>query len=331
MSITNSTSTVIRRDSQVSFLQSLSSNIQSSPLTQFVSDFTTNKMSLVSGWAGAAPSPRRRDGQVVHRRLKFYEHTVTPVIWDNTLDVDISTLNDAQATGVAIDAASKLGIKNARHQLSRAVAVLEAGTGTTIATGYDGVALFSGSHPESGTNQDNDFTSAAATGTAPTASELESAIDADCVAMMGFTDDQGDIYDLDSGNFTFVFPRQMWTVAHKVLGNNGTVGTSGSTSAMGTQTTNADDTLPTGVFRGTYNYYFDPLLSNADRFYILRSARAGNVGPLVFNMREPWKLITKTPDNSDYSVDNDVIWHTAKARYDVGYGDWRAAGIHIFT
>lgn len=330
MSITNTTSTNIRRDAQVTFLANVSSDIMASPLSQFVTDFTTNKMSLVAGWSGAAPSPRRRDGQVVHRSLKFYEHTVTPVIWDNTIDVDISTLNDTQATGVAIDAAAKLGQKNARHQLSRAVAVLEAGNGTTIASGYDGVALYSGSHPESGTNQDNDFTSAAATGTSPTAAELEAVVDTDVVAMMGFTDDQGDVYDLDSGNFTFVFPRQMWTAAHKVIGRNGTVGTS-TPSSMGTQTTDAGDTLPVGVFRGTYEYYFEPLLSNADRFYIMRKPKAGNASALAFNMREPWKLLVKTPDNSDYSVDNDVIWYTSKARYEVGYGDWRATALHVFT
>ena len=55
----------------------------------------------------------------------------------------------------------------------------------------------------------------------------------------------------------------------------------------------------------------------------MRLTASGNAGPLVFNHREPWKVLVKDPTNSDYALDNDCIVYTSKLRAECGYGDWR--------
>lgn len=63
---------------------------------------------------------------------------------------------------------------------------------STTALGYDGIALFSASHPESGTNQTNQSTTAGGGGGASTtAAQWETAVGTAVGQMLGLTDDQG--------------------------------------------------------------------------------------------------------------------------------------------
>jgi len=330
LSVTNDTN--VRRDSKANFFANMNGGLESSPLSQFVSDFSSTGVSLVSGFVGAVPRPQQLTGGGVatpnqHRSVRFYSHAVTPLEWGNTIDIDLATLEDARDSGVSsvVNIAGNMGAANAMHMLFRAQQVLILGNGTTVATAYAGSTFFAATH-ETGATGDNDLTSNITSTNNPTSTELETAIGAGMEAMLGFTDDQGKVYDHDINNFAFMFPPAHAEAAAKVLSPMGTLG--GTAAGPGIRT---DSAVPTGVFRG-YEFFINGDMTDTDRFVILRRPRNGNVGPLIHNQRVPWDLITRDrASGSDYAIENGVVWHTSRMRGDIGYGDWRAAALHIFT
>lgn len=108
---------------------------------------------------------------------------------------------------------------------------------STTALGYDGIALFSASHPESGTNQTNTSSTAAATGTNPTAAEMEASLVTAVGQLLGVTDDQGTPVNEGVGRYTMLVHPTMLFTARTV-----------TSEAMSQQA--VDSSGVTGKFRG---------------------------------------------------------------------------------
>src|SRR3990172_8089007 len=147
--------------------------------------------SVIRPWMGAIPKPVQLSGTAAGtstaraKSLKDYTFTTTVVEWDLTVEMPRSAVEDLP------EEVARIG-RNHGNPASvffdeRMIGQLD----STTATGYDGIALYSGSHAESGTSKDNDRTTAAATGTKPTAAELETALEEDLTVLKLFTDDQG--------------------------------------------------------------------------------------------------------------------------------------------
>lgn len=334
MSLTSTQSTILRRDSRVAFFENVDGGLGSSPLSAHVTDRTSTGINLPSGWAGAIPRPVQATGTAtgtgvpLHRSIRFYEHTITPVRWDNTIDIKLAPYEDMRDSGIAsiTNIGGRIGSTNALHQLFRAQQVLMLGNGTTIATGYDGNAFFADSH-ETGTTGDNNLTTNITTSNNPTVAEFEAAVGAIIDAALGYTDDQGKVYDHDINNFEFMVPTNMTGVAAQVLSPSGTIG--GSTvSTVGTRT---DSAMTTGRFR-SYPWFANGDMSNDDRFVGLRRPRNGNAGALIANQRIPVDLLMLDRNSpSDHAIAEDVVWFTTRGRWDIGYGDWRAGTLMVFT
>lgn len=334
MSLSITDSNIVRRDGKVAFMKDVNGGLAASPISQFVSEFTSDGKSLPSGWAGAVPRPIIKEGAQSgtgvpqHRSVKFYEHTVTPVEWDNTIDVDLATYEDAKDNGVQslINLQGSLGAVNAMHLLFRAQQVLMLGTGSTVATDYSGNNFFADAH-EVGATLDNNRTQNITSPTAPTVAELELMLAEIIPAGLGFTDDRGKVYDHDINNYVFMFPAGWSGVASQVLSPQGTIGGS-AVSTVGTAT---DSGQASGRYRG-YQWFANGDMADADRFVAFRKPRNGNVGPLIANMRVPWDMIMRDRNSgSDYSIEHNVIWFTSRSRWDIGYGDPRSAIIMIAT
>jgi len=321
MSITTTNSAILRKTATGAFYTSLAARAANLNIARFLSVDSTTAINKDYGWYGALPLPREWTGARNHVALKSYTDTITPKKWELTIDVDAETMEDDQ-TGQLSNVAGALGVKAAEHMAKRFTEVLEAGVAGSIDTAYDGQFFFDGDHAESGTNQDNDFTSAAATGTDPTASEMETAVGDAIEAMTAFTDDQGNPHDPSNNGFVVMIPPSFLAAAHTVMGPNGSLG--------GAAALTADATGVTGIFRGT-EYVVNPYLAAADSIYILRPGMPGGVGPFIAVNRVPWRFDTFTPADSQQANENDVATYAARARYEIGYGDWRAASVHIFS
>ena len=334
MALSITDSNIVRRDGRANFFTNVNGGLSTSPISQFVTDFTSTGRSLPGGWAGAVPRPVVKEGTAVgtgnpqHRSVKFYEHTVTPVEWDNTIDVDLATYEDAKDQGVQslINLQGAIGEVNAQHLLFRAQQVLLLGTGTTVATDFSGVAYFNDTH-ETGATCDNNRTQNISDTDAPTVAELELMLAEIIPAGLGFTDDKGKVFDHDINNYVFMFHPDWAGAASQVLNPNGTIGGS-AVSPVGTA---ADSGQTSGRYRG-YQWFVNGDMANDDRFVAFRKPRGGNVGALIANMRVQWDLLMRDRNNgSDYAIENNVIWFTSRSRWDIGYGDPRAAIIMIAT
>lgn len=325
MALTATKNATITKDAKGAFYTALSARKPSIPVGQFISAETVDASSKDFGWFGMPSFPREWNGPRAHKAIVSYTDNLVPKKWENTLDVNRELVEDDQTMQAQLPRiGAALAERNQEHLVKRFTEVLEAGTGTTIDNSWDGAStsFFSSTHSfhNSGT-VDNSFTSAAATGTDPTASEFETAYGDAIEAMIAFPNDQGDPAGAAGAmGFVAMVPPSYLKAAATVLGPNA--------SLNGGGTTEGDVTGVTGVFRGaTGGYIVNPYLTNADRFYVLRAGLPGAVGPFIFQRHSgaPWE-IDLTEDK-----ENDTYCFRTRARYEVHYGDFLAAGVHIFT
>lgn len=323
MALTATQNSTITKDAKGSFYTALSARKPSIPVGQFVSAETVDASSKDFGWFGMPAFPREWNGPRAHKALRSYTDNLVPKKWEITLDVNRELVEDDQTMQAQLPRISAALAERAQeHLVKRFTEVLEAGTAGTIDTSWDGQFFFDDDHSfgNSGT-VDNDFTSAAATGTDPTASEFETAYGDAIEAMIAFPNDQGDPAGAAGAmGFVAMVPPSYLKAAATVLGPNATLN--------GGSTTEGDVTGVTGVFRGaTGGYIVNPYLTNADRFYVLRSGLPGAVGPFIFqrHVNAPWEI------ELDEDRENDTYCFRGRARYEVHYGDFLAAAVHIFT
>lgn len=317
--ITATQSRVLRQTAEGSFLQGIGEITPAVDVRAFMGTENTNKVQMDAGFFGASPFPVEWTGSRQHRNLKSYTQSITPRKWELTIDFDVPTYEDDQ-TASAARTGAKMAAAAQAYYIKRFSQIIEAGTGTTLGTPYDGLSLYNDAHAESGSSQDNSFTSAAATGTQPTAAELESALDSDFQTVLAYTDDQGKPIGGSITDWTLMVPPAYAKVFGVVCGTNGSMG--------GAQALTADSTGATGIFRGI-PVVVNPYLTNVDRFYAFNR---NTPPPTVLVQRKPWSFdVRDKASGSDYARDNDVMVFEADARFEVGYGYWAGTFVHIFT
>lgn len=327
MALTNSQNATLRNDANVKFIENVRSTFEATPLRKYVQNLTGVGQSLKAGWVGDIPRPQiRLEGDPpTERRLKVYSHSVTPQVWDDTVVVDQNFLDDAEQTGNIggiSDIGGGLGTAMAIEVLQRATDVLESGSGTTIATDYEGLAFLRTTHAESGSNQSNAITVTGISDTSdPTPTELEAVADAILVTALGHTSDQGRPWDQDAMNLGFMMPTAFVGSAANVFSIAGNLG-GRQVSQVGTR---SDSGLTTGKWRG-YEAFHNGGMAATDVVYGLRSPQSGGGFPLIVNMRQAPDLIFRDRStNSDRAIELDASLWTSKARFDVGFGQWRGA------
>lgn len=131
----------------------------------------------VGGILGGGPDPATI--------LKDWKVTATVFPWRQTVLFDRLV---AETKGAEISEKSRQMAFKAMKGMDKILC--QALVNTTV-TGYDAVSLFNTAHPESGANQSNKISVDIATPTAPTAAEVETALNTALPKLKGFTDDQG--------------------------------------------------------------------------------------------------------------------------------------------
>jgi|SRR6267378_62308 len=162
---------------------------------RFYSKFSTQKtmeqISEAFASLGSVPEIRQMSGvtgggprQAI--ALKDWVINATALEWEQTIPIRriFAQSKPAQVRAKVSQTAQK-AVKGLDRTFCQALA-------STTALGYDAIALFSASHPESGTNQTNLSTTAGGGGgSATTAAQVETALITATAQFLGETDDQG--------------------------------------------------------------------------------------------------------------------------------------------
>ncbi len=273
---------------------------------------------------GSVPEPNQLTGSIVgggSRRataINDYTHTNTILEWEQNVPMYGSTLEDNP--GEAERIGRQIGQKATVFLDKQAAVALT----STTALGYDGIALYSASHAESGSNQSNTDSDSIVLLSDPTVGELETALSNQIAVMRGFTDDQGTPVNEGETRWHALIPpiyEQVFDNATNPNLSPQAVDSSGGTGVFKNKVTYTvsayatDDGLPTGT---------------ADRYFLF----AENA------FMKALRYYTKTPldVSSNFGNNNSDVWRSQRlaifasyARWNFGVGDWKSTTRQVFT
>ena len=195
---------------------------------------------------------------------------------------------------------------------------------TTLAgstAGYDGVSLYNDAHPESGTNQDNNFTAAAAgtvpTTTFPTPTEIEQFLSRDIGLLKKFTDDAGTPVNAAVNRYICLVPATYeWTYRATL-------------EPLKQEVAGYDVQGSMGRFRGMVTVMASPFVATEDRHYVFAAGTSTKAVALLKN--RDWDFFTNIGTASDAWNINQTALFTAYARFEFIPWDWKRTFINVWT
>lgn len=331
MSITAQQAELVRRTAKAAFFKELR---QPTGQMAWCWPMVTTEMPSDSDqetypWLGQVPQLREWTALRDVKSLPGQTFTIRNRKWEGTIAVE-NDLVRRDKLGIVAIRARDLARRAMSHRESLLIDTLLLGEATNC---YDGQYFFDDDHADPGavftSSQDNDLTSAAATGTIPTPAEFEAAVNAMLNGATGldglrvFTDDQGEPWNF-AEDLHWIIPPAYELAARTVLGT-------------GTNISPADSTGITGAFRGLGTVHVSNYLparqtalgQTADnRFYLLNAAPV--VRPIIFQLEREPEFETLGP-GSDHSFKTDTTLYGVNASYNMGYGPWQHAVVHTFS
>ena len=273
---------------------------QSQQSTDYVSFGSVPEPTQLSGLTGT--------GGTKAKELKDYKLTVNLKEWDDTVNMPRSVVDDNPAEAGRI--ARTLGQKATVFFDKEAITQLDSAD-----LGYDGDALYSTTHGESGTDQINTFTDAAATGTIPTLAELQPELEDNIAVLLAFTDDQGTPVNEATKRYTILIPPTYMIIYNLLLNPNLT--------ALA-----ADVTGGSGSLRGM----FDVVVSGycpGDRHFVFANHRGNQA--LGYMSKIPWEITSNIGTDSDaWRYGREAIF-TGYARFTFAPWDWKRTVRQIWS
>ena len=246
-------------------------------------------------WLGALPGvneflDERRVGD-----LKEYEYFIKNKTWESTISVDRAAIEDDQYGQLAIRA-KQMGASGAQHLDLLTYGMLEGGF---VNPCFDGAAFF-GPHTQGGITQVN------RAGDTLSAASLQAAI----TKMMRFQDDQGRPMGVIPDKLV-VSPENFFEAT--VLLNS---------AFYPDLVTTASQELAMNPLKGLLSLTVSPYLASPNNWYLLDTKRV--VKAVILQMRKDFEF-EALEQNSETGFLKDVFYYGVRARYNAGYGDWRAA------
>ncbi len=245
-------------------------------------------------WLGALPGMREFRDERQPGDLAPYAYAIQNRTWESTISVDRTALEDDQYGQVAMRIRQMALV--ARQHLDWIVFGL-LGTGFE-AHGYDGVPFF-GTHNQ-GAAQSNKGTAALG------ADALQGAI----TQMMRFTDDQG--RPAGTRPTLLVVPPELYWEATTLL----------TSAEYPDPVSTAAQDLGANPLRGMLTLLTTPFLTSPTDWFLLDTSRV--VRALVLQMRKEFEF-GSLEGSSENGFLRDQFLYGVRARYNAGFGDWRAA------
>lgn len=280
--------------------------------------FQSDQESEIYRWLGMSPVMREWIGGRVAKGFRENGVQVTNKKFEATLAVPVDWMR-RDKTGQIDIRIGELVDRTTAHWNSLLTALLIAGEASAC---YDGQFFFDTDHAEgdSGT-QSNDLTYAGVTTpAAPTAGQMEAAIMAAVVAILGFKDDQGEPMNENARQFTIMAPLNYMQAAAAALRTEIIIDGSTSRSSM----IRALGTL--GGF--SMDLAVNSRLTNTDRFYVFRTDARTKA---FIRQEEEGVTVSAVAEGSEREFMEDEHLYGVKALRNVAYGYWQRAAVQRLT
>jgi len=245
-------------------------------------------------WLGALPGMREFVDERQPGDFKPYSYAIKNKTWESTVSIERTAIEDDLYGQIALRV-KQMATVSKQHLDQLVFGLL--GTGFTSLC-YDGQPFF-GTHIQGGTQSNK--------GTEPlSAQALQDAI----TVMMRFTDDQGRPAGV-MPNLLVVPPELTWE-AQTLL----------NSSFFPDPVTTANQQLGANPLRGLLSLVTTPYLTNPGNWFLLDTRRI--VRAIVLQMRRDFEF-GALEGSTETGFLRDQYLYGVRARYNVGYGDWRAA------
>ena len=246
-------------------------------------------------WLGALPGVREFMDERKVGDMAEYDYAIKNRTWESTVSIDRATLEDDLYGQVAMRV-KQMGSSAAQHLDLLTFGMLAGGfTGKC----FDGTPFF-GSHTQGGVTQTN-------TGADQlSAVSLQGAI----TTMARFQDDQGRPMGV-MPDVLVVPPELYWEAA--VLLNS---------AFFPDALTTASQQLAMNPLKGMLSLVMSPYLSSPTNWFVLDTKRV--VKAIILQMRKDFEF-EALEQNTETGFLRDVFFYGVRARYNAGYGDFRAA------
>lgn len=275
--------------------------------------FSSDQESETYRWLGQVPAMREWIGGRLTKPLREDGITIANRVFEATLEIPVDWMM-RDKTGQIQVRINELAARAQSHWADLLTTLIVNGESANC---YDGQYFFDTDHSEgaSGT-QDNDITVDIATTTAPTVSEMQTAILTATQQMIGFKDDQGQPMNAGARRFAVMVPVPFMASAAGALGASVIAQTDSTIKALGSLG---------GV---SYDLYFNPRLTWTTKFALFRAD--GNVKPFIKQEEEGIKLAA-VAEGSELEFNERMHRYGLSAKRNVGYGYWQHACLVTFT
>ncbi|MBV9850088.1 MAG: Mu-like prophage major head subunit gpT family protein [Armatimonadetes bacterium] len=252
-------------------------------------------------WLGALPGVREFLDERQVADFSEYEYQIKNKTWESTVAVDRTLLEDDQYGQVALRVKG-LAAEAKQHLDILVFSLLAAGF---TANCYDGTPFF-GTHSVGKAQGAVQQSNQAPAGAALSSATLMAAI----TAMRRTLNDQG--RPMQIAPDTLVVPPELEWEAHQLL----------NSVFFPDPVQTASQQLPNNPLRGLLRLVVTPYLTNGANWFLLDTQRA--VRAVVLQMRRDFEF-SALEANSEEGFLRDRYLYGVRARYNVGYGDWRCA------
>jgi len=265
-------------------------------------------------WLGMAPAMREWVGGRVAKGFRDNGITIVNKTFEATLEVLLDEIRRDKTGQVMVRVRELAGRTNA-HWAKLLSALVIAGEAAVC---YDGQYFFDTDHAEgdSGT-QNNDLTLDIGTASAPTASEMETAILKSVEAMMGFKDDQGEPMNEEAMSFLVMVPTPFMAATAAALKNPVI------TDSVGSRT----NTI-TNLGGFSFELAVNPRLTWTTKFATFRTD--GQTKPFI-RQEEEGVTVSAIAEGSELEFRENKHQYGVKAIRNVGYGYWQHAALTTFS
>lgn len=274
----------------------------------------SNQESETYKWLGMAPAMREWVGGRLAKGFRDNGITITNKTFEATLEVLLDELR-RDKTGQVMVRVRELAERTNAHWAKLLSTLIIAGESATC---YDGQYFFDTDHAEgdSGT-QSNDISYNAGTTTAPTASEMESAILENVQKLLSFKDDQGEPMNEEARSFLVMVPVPFMAAAAAALKNPVI------TDSVGSRT----NTI-TSLGGFSFELAVNPRLTWTEKFAVFRTD--GQTKAFI-RQEEEGVTVSAIAEGSELEFKENKHLYGVKAIRNVGYGYWQHACLTTLT
>lgn len=278
--------------------------------------FSSDQESETYRWLGQAPAMREWIGGRLAKPMREDGITIFNRPFEATLEIPVDWLK-RDKTGQIQVRINELAARAQSHWADLLTALILAGEGATLGNCYDGQYFFDTDHSEgsSGT-QSNSISVDITTTTAPSVSDMQTAILTATQQIISFKDDQGLPMNSGARRFAVMVPVPFIASCAGALGASVIAQTDSTIKALGSLG---------GI---TFEMYFNPRLTWTTKFSLFRAD--GQVKPFI-KQEEQGVQVAAVAENSELEFNDRMHHYGVSAKRNVGYGYWQHACLVTFT